>query len=738
MGVCLRRSVQYTGQLCTKQLSLPHVNLERLSWPAIQGGDAFDALVQKTRMAGPLAPHHLDPPPLLDPHNDASLNRWLVLLAAQVGLEIEAVQITYAELDLALRKSGPALLRIVDGQNNVRLLALQQAHARHAQVVGPDQSTHKVPIADLHALLSTTVAAAHAPSLDALLARLALPPHRSPAVKQALLDEQIGGETIGGGWLIRLPPSGNLWEQLQRASTGRALLIGVSSYVLSLGFTLAAWAVLGRSALNGQFSAATFGLWALLLLAVLPLQMTLSRVVGWVSVHTGALLKQRLLFGITRLQPDQRRHAGAGHFFGQALDGEYVEQLTLTGGISALLALFQIATAGAVLAWSGNSLQAALLALWLGLILLLAWRYLSLAQPLSDLSRKMTNDLVERMAGHRTRLAQQASTQWHLDEDQQLHQYCQLSARVDRISLFLNTLVARGWMVIGSAACVGWIWTHPTLDVAQFSLQVGGLLLALQALTTFGGGARSLIDARTAWRQLAPIAQAARTPVPIPELTASWFVQSQPERRPPAPPWLLQAKALRFRYPAHEHPALQECTLQIRAGDRLLLEGPSGSGKSTLVSLLAGMRTPDSGQLLLWGMDLRTIGASSWKRQVAMAPQFHENHLFSESLAFNLLMGRRWPPTPQDLAEATLLCQELGLGTLLEQMPAGLQQMVGETGWQLSHGERSRVFIARTLLQGAELILLDESFAALDPTNLQHALACVLRRAPTVLVIAHP
>jgi ABC-type transport system involved in cytochrome bd biosynthesis fused ATPase/permease subunit len=101
-------------------------------------------------------------------------------------------------------------------------------------------------------------------------------------------------------------------------------------------------------------------------------------------------------------------------------------------------------------------------------------------------------------------------------------------------------------------------------------------------------------------------------------------------------------------------------------------------------------------------------------------------------------MGRRWPPTPQDLAEAASLCQELGLGALLEQMPAGLQQMVGETGWQLSHGERSRVFIARTLLQGAELILLDESFAALDPTNLQHALACVLRRAPTLLADRTP
>jgi ABC-type ATPase involved in cell division len=54
-------------------------------------------------------------------------------------------------------------------------------------------------------------------------------------------------------------------------------------------------------------------------------------------------------------------------------------------------------------------------------------------------------------------------------------------------------------------------------------------------------------------------------------------------------------------------------------------------------------------------------------------------------------------------------------------MPAGLLQMVGETGWQLSHGERSRLYIARALLQRAELIILDESFAALDPENLSGA-----------------
>ncbi len=120
------------------------------------------------------------------------------------------------------------------------------------------------------------------------------------------------------------------------------------------------------------------------------------------------------------------------------------------------------------------------------------------------------------------------------------------------------------------------------------------------------------------------------------------------------------------------------------------------------------------------------------------APQFHENHVLTETFAFNLLMGRRWPPLPNDLKEAEDICRELGLGELLERMPAGFQQMVGESGWQLSHGERSRLYIARTLLQQADMIILDESFAALDPENMRRALECVLRRASTLVVIAHP
>ena len=183
---------------------------------------------------------------------------------------------------------------------------------------------------------------------------------------------------------------------------------------------------------------------------------------------------------------------------------------------------------------------------------------------------------------------------------------------------------------------------------------------------------------------------------------------------------------------------LRDCSLSLAEGDRVLLEGPSGGGKSTLASLLVGLRTPESGHILLRGLDRSTLGALAWQERVVSAPQFHENHVLSGTLAFNLLMGRAWPPSDDDRREAEALCRELGLGALLERMPSGLDQVVGETGWQLSHGERSRVFLARALLQRADVLILDESFGALDPHTLRTCMEVVFARARTLVVIAHP
>jgi len=201
---------------------------------------------------------------------------------------------------------------------------------------------------------------------------------------------------------------------------------------------------------------------------------------------------------------------------------------------------------------------------------------------------------------------------------------------------------------------------------------------------------------------------------------------------------VLEVHDLVFRYRDRGEPVLRGCSLRVCPGDRLLLEGPSGGGKSTLAALLTGLRRPESGLMLLGGFDLQTLGGEGWRQRVVAAPQFHDNHVFAGTFAFNLLMGRRWPPRPEDIAEAEALCHELGLEELLERMPAGLLQIVGDTGWRLSHGEQSRLYLARALLQRADVVVLDESFAALDPETLRRALRCVLARAATLLVIAHP
>jgi len=271
-----------------------------------------------------------------------------------------------------------------------------------------------------------------------------------------------------------------------------------------------------------------------------------------------------------------------------------------------------------------------------------------------------------------------------------------------------------------------------TADVERGALAVtlGGVLLASRSFRRLALSAAQLTGAAVAWQEVASFFHAASRASEV----------GSPRTDPGAtePGVNLEASELLFRYPNRDEAVLSGCDLRIAPGERVLLEGQSGGGKSTLAALLMGLRVPQGGLLLVEGLDRATLGERGWRRRVSGAPQFHENHIVSDTLTFNLLMGRRWPPTAEDVAEADELCRALGLGPLLERMPAGLLQIVGDTGWQLSHGERSRVFIARALLQNPALLILDESFGALDPETLVTAMDCVRERARGLVVIAHP
>jgi ATP-binding cassette subfamily B protein len=265
-------------------------------------------------------------------------------------------------------------------------------------------------------------------------------------------------------------------------------------------------------------------------------------------------------------------------------------------------------------------------------------------------------------------------------------------------------------------------------SLTQLAISFGSILFASAAFEKLTAWLSPGIAAWIAWRNLKPTFDAA----------AQAGDDGTPANPPGSSGTMLQVQNLVFDHPGRRQPVLKGCNLTIRRGDQVVLQGTSGSGKSTLVSLLGGLRTPSGGLLLAGGLDRPTLGDAVWRQRFALAPQHHENHIFSAPLSFNLLLGRPHPHSEQDLRDARDICYELGLGPLLERMPAGLDQIVGETGWQLSQGERGRVFLARALLQNAEVVLLDESLGALDPKHLNQCLDCLTRRAETLVVVAHP
>jgi ATP-binding cassette subfamily B protein len=586
------------------------------------------------------------------------------------------------------------------------------------------------------ALLCSALEETVAPEVDRLLDETGIPDARRRAARAALLLERLRTKEVGGCWLLRQSPGAGFWSQAKRLHLPRRLGALVASFAAEYFLLILSWWLIGLSVLSGHLDHGWLFAWALILLTMVPFRVLSTWLQGVLAVNGGAIFRQRLLFGALRLKPEEIRHKGVGQFLGEVMESEALELLVLLVGFQGLTAAIELIAAEIVLSQGvGRGVELILLPLWLAVTLFLGMRYFRQRQRWTEARLSMTNDLTERMVGHRTRLAQEAPQHWHDDEDEALARYLEVSEEMDGAAVQLTAVVPRGWLLVGilglTSAFVGSYGSNIALAIS-----LGGILLAYRALKRLSSGLISLADAIIAWQQVSPLFQAAGRA----QLHGSPAIALTPvaDTDGNGAQAVMEAHELVFRYQDRGEPILKGCSLIVRRGDRLLLEGSSGGGKSTLTSLLVGLRTPQSGLLLLHGLDRQTLGDEGWRKRVVSAPQFHENHVLTETFAFNLLMGRRWPPHEEDMREATTICSELGLEPLLNKMPAGMLQMVGETGWQLSHGERSRVYIARALLQDAEVVIFDESFAALDPENVRLALECVLRRARTLLVVAHP
>ncbi len=201
-----------------------------------------------------------------------------------------------------------------------------------------------------------------------------------------------------------------------------------------------------------------------------------------------------------------------------------------------------------------------------------------------------------------------------------------------------------------------------------------------------------------------------------------------------ASPTLEQGVELRdVRARLDEAVVLDGLSLSIPAGKITALVGPSGSGKTTAADLITGLVRPEAGEVYVDGVPLGELDLREWRHLIGYVPQ--EILMLHDSVAMNVSLGDP-NVTPEDVEKAL---RDAGAWEFISELPEGVEYSVGERGMRLSGGQRQRIAIARALVHGAKLLILDEATTALDPKSEAFVWAAIeaLRGRTTVLAISH-
>ncbi|MEC7102247.1 MAG: ABC transporter ATP-binding protein [Actinomycetota bacterium] len=180
-------------------------------------------------------------------------------------------------------------------------------------------------------------------------------------------------------------------------------------------------------------------------------------------------------------------------------------------------------------------------------------------------------------------------------------------------------------------------------------------------------------------------------------------------------------------------PVLHDVSFTVAAGSLTALVGPSGAGKSTITSLVTRLYDPSDGTVRLGGVDVREVARDDLRSAIGVVSQ--EAHLFHETIGANL----RYAQPEASTDEVMQACEDAQIMNLIDQLPDGLNTVVGDRGYRLSGGEKQRLALARLFLKAPRVVVLDEATAHLDSESerlVQRALDSALE-GRTSLVIAH-
>lgn len=195
----------------------------------------------------------------------------------------------------------------------------------------------------------------------------------------------------------------------------------------------------------------------------------------------------------------------------------------------------------------------------------------------------------------------------------------------------------------------------------------------------------------------------------------------------------IEVRDVRFRYAPDEPWVLNGLSFSAPVGGRVAITGPNGSGKSSLVNLLLRFWDYEGGTIHIGGRDVRELAAEDVRALIGVVPQ--HTHLFNATVRDNLYLAN---PDASD-ADLVAACRQAELHDFIEALPQGYDTLIGENGLLLSGGERQRLAIARAILKGAPILILDEATSQLDAVTEQRLMQSLapFMAGRTTLIISH-
>ena len=351
---------------------------------------------------------------------------------------------------------------------------------------------------------------------------------------------------------------------------------------------------------------------------------------------------------------------------------------------------------------------------------------------------RKTEELQGRVETHYSELAERASDT--LGNVALVHSFGRVEAEVHGLKHIIDKLLAAQIPVLSWWAVIS-VLTRASTTITILSIIIVGALLHFRGLATVGEIVTFMAFATMLIQRLQDaVSFTNRIFTEAPRLQEFFDVmdtipgmRDKPNAADPGRVGgLVEFRKVTFSYDGRR-PAVIDLGFTARPGQTVAMVGPTGAGKSTALALLHRAFDPQSGSILIDGIDTREMRIAALRRNIGVV--FQEGLLFNRSIADNLRIGKP-DASDAELRDAATRAQAIGF---IDAAPDGFEARVGERGRMLSGGERQRLSIARALLKDPPILILDEATSALDAKTESQLLASLeaVMKGRTTFVIAH-